>query len=276
MLYQQPKERTRPIWKGSIRFGLVNIPVGLFPATATKALDFHMLDDRDHARIHLKRISETTGEEVALEHIVKGFELGNGEWVVLSDEEIQNASPEKSRAIDILEFVDEAQVPSLYFERPYYAVPDKSAVKAYAVLREALARTTKAGIGQFVLRNRVHLCALKAQGGVLVLNALRFANEVLSTADLPIPHLPNPGEKEVAMAVRLIEEMSGDFKPEKYKDTFTEDLKRLIERKASGKTVRRVPKAVPSTKVVDLMSILRASVNKQASAKKKPKQRAAV
>jgi DNA end-binding protein Ku len=132
------------------------------------------------------------------------------------------------------------------------------------------------GIGQFVLRSREHLCALKAQGSVLVLNALRFANEVLSTADLPIPHLPKPGEKEVAMAVRLIEEMSGHFKPEKYKDTFTEDLKRLIEAKASGKTVRHVPKAVPSTKVVDLMSILRASVNKQTSAKKTPRKRAAV
>jgi DNA end-binding protein Ku len=190
---------------------------------------------------------------------------GNGELVVLSDEEIQNASPEKSKAIDILEFVDEAQIPSLYFERPYYAVPDKSAVKAYAVLREALARTTKVGIGQLVLRNREYLCALKAQGSVLVLNALRFANEVLSTTDLPIPHLPNPGEKEVAMAVRLIEEMSGDFKPEKYKDTFTEDLKRLIGAKASGKTVRRVPKAVRSTKVVDLMSLSyeRALTNRQ-------------
>jgi DNA end-binding protein Ku len=193
-----------PIWKGSISFGLVNIPVRLFPATKEETLDFHMLDDRDHARIRYKRVSEATGKEVPFEHIVKGFEQENGEYVVLSDEEIQNASPEKSTTIDILEFVDEAQIPSLYFDRPYYLEPEKSAAKAYALFCDALAHSGKVGIAQFVLRNREHLCALKAQDSVLVLNTLRFADEIRPTAGPVIPHGKKTGKKEFSMAARLI------------------------------------------------------------------------
>jgi DNA end-binding protein Ku len=225
----------RPIWKGSISFGLVNIPVRLFPATDEETLDIQMLDDRDHTRVRYKRVSEATGKKVPFEHIVKCFELENGEYVVLSDEEIQNASPQKSAKIDILEFVDEAQISSLYFDRPYYLEPEKSAAKAYALFRDALAQSGKVGIAQFVLRNREHLCALKAQDGVLVLNTLRFADGIRPTADLAIPHGQKIGEKEVSMAARLIEEMSGNFKPEKYKNSFTEDLKKLIEARRRGR-----------------------------------------
>src|ERR1700744_6430343 len=177
----------RAIWKGSIAFGLVHIPVNLYPATESQSISSNLLHKKDHSRIRYQRISEATGKEVSAEEIVRGFEVERDNFVVISDNELKEASPEKSVAIEIQEFVKEAQIPTLYFEKPYYLEPDKGAGKAYALLREALAKSGKVGVAQFVLRNRESLCVLKAQGNALTLNTLRFASEIRSADGLRLP-----------------------------------------------------------------------------------------
>ena len=163
----------RAIWKGSIAFGLVHIPVNLYPATESQStVSSNLLHKKDHSRIRYQRVSEATGKEVPAEEIVRGFEVERDNFVVISDDELKEAAPEKSTAIEIQEFVNESQIPTLYFEKPYYLEPDKGAGKAYALLREALAQSGKVGVAQFVLRNRESLCVLKAQGNALTLNTL--------------------------------------------------------------------------------------------------------
>src|SRR3984893_3203549 len=177
----------KSILKGSVAFGLVNIPVRLYSATESQTLASNMLFKKDLSRIRFQRVAESTGKEVAADQIVKGYEVEDGQYVILSDEELREAAPERSIGIEIQEFVNESEISSLYFEKPYYLEPDKGAGKAYALLREALARTGKVGIAQFVLRNRENLCLLKPQGQGLVLNALRFASEIRSMEELSLP-----------------------------------------------------------------------------------------
>src|ERR1700730_13992402 len=177
----------KPIWKGAIAFGLVNIPIRLYSGTETNELKTHLLWKKDHSRIRYQRIAESTGKEVPFDQIVKGYEVEDGQYVILTDEELKEAAPEKSSTIDIQEFVNEDEISSLYFEKPYYLEPDKGAAKAYALLREALARSGKVGVAQFVLRNRESLCVLKAQGNALTLNPLRFASEIRSADELRLP-----------------------------------------------------------------------------------------
>src|ERR1700726_1831877 len=176
----------RAIWKGSIAFGLVHIPVNLYPATESQSIGSNLLHKKDHSRIRYQRVSEATGQEVPAEEIVRAFEVERDNFVVISDDELKEAAPEKSAAIEIQEFVNESQIPTLYFEKPYYLEPDKGAGNAYALLREALARSGKVGVAQFVLRNRESLCVLKPQGEGLVLNALRFAADIRSMEELSL------------------------------------------------------------------------------------------
>jgi DNA end-binding protein Ku len=258
----------RAIWKGAINFGLVNIPVRLYAATEKEGLDFHLLSAKDHSRIRYKRVSEATGKEVPADQIIKGYELESGEYITITDEELQDASPEKSSSIDIQEFVDEREISTLFFERPYYLEPDKSAGKPYLLLRDALAKSGKVGIAQFVLRNREHLCALKPQSEVLVLNAMRFPDEIRNPVELKIPSESKATAKEVDLALRLIEDMTGKFEPEKFKDTFAEDVKKMIDAKAKGETIKAPARPETTGKVVDLMAALQESL-------KKPKRRAA-
>jgi DNA end-binding protein Ku len=178
----------RAIWKGSIAFGLVHIPVNLYPATESQStVSSNLLHKKDHSRIRYQRVSEATGKEVPAEEIVRGFEVERDNFVVITDDELKEAAPEKSDAIEIQEFVYESQIPTLYFEKPYYLEPDKGAGKAYALLREALTKSGKVGVAQFVLRNRESLCVLKAQGNALTLNTLRFASEIRSADEFRLP-----------------------------------------------------------------------------------------
>jgi DNA end-binding protein Ku len=232
----------KSIWKGAISFGLVNIPVRLYSATERETVAFHMLSKRDNSRIRFLRVSEASGKEVPYEEIVKGYELEDG------------------GTIEIQEFVDESEISSLYFDKPYYLEPDKTAAKAYALLRDALAKSGKVGISQFVLRNREHLCALKAMDEVLVLNALRFSSEIRAASELALPKKEKVSQSELSLALKLVEGLSDKFDPKKYKDTYTEEVRKLIDAKAKGQKIKAPAKAAPSTKVIDLTAALKESL----------------
>src|SRR5580692_4542975 len=251
----------RAIWKGSIAFGLVHIPVNLYPATESKStVSSNLLHKKDHSRIRYQRVSEATGKEVPAEEIVRGFEVERDNFVVISDDELKEAAPEKSAAIEIQEFVNESQIPTLYFEKPYYLEPDKGAGKAYALLREALAKSGKVGVAQFVLRNRESLCALKPQGQGLVLNALRFAADIRSMEELSLPSREKLSTGEVSLATKLIEGMTGKFDSSKYKDTYTEEVRKLIEAKAKGEKKQAAAPKPAKSNVIDLVAALQESL----------------
>ena len=258
----------RAIWKGSIAFGLVHIPVNLYPATETQGISSNLLHKKDHSRIRYQRVSEATGKEVPAAEIVRGFEVERDNFVVISDDELMEAAAEKSAAIEIQEFVNESQIPTLYFEKPYYLEPDKGAGKAYALLREALARSGKVGIAQFVLRNRESLCVLKPQNNGLTLNTLRFASEIRPMDELRLPVSEKLAPNEVNLAMKLIEGMAADFDPAKYRDTYTEDVKKLIDAKAKGQK-RQAPSPKPvRSNVIDIVAALQESLAQKKSSKR--------
>jgi DNA end-binding protein Ku len=248
----------KAIWTGSIGFGLVNIPVKLYSAVQASELDLDMLDKKDHANIKFKRVNERTGKEVAWANIVRGYNL-NDKYVVLTDEDFASAAPEKSKIIEIAEFINESDVNSIYYEMPYYAEPEKNGAKAYSLLRDALKKTGKAGLGSFILRTKESLCLIKVENEVLVINRIRFAEEIRQPKDLKIP-ASSSKPAEMKMATELINQLTGDFDIEKYKDTYTDKLMKIIRAKSKGKL-----KPVPALKVVhskttDLMSQLKASL----------------
>src|SRR6185436_18709351 len=177
----------RPIWTGAIGFGLVNIPVKIYSATQSSRLDLDMLDKKDHSNINFRRVNEKTGKEVTWQNIVKGYKMPNDEYVVLTDKDFEQASAKKTKTIEITDFVKEEEIDSVYYETPYYIEPDKSGTRAYALLREALEKTKKVGIATFVLRNRESLAVLRANSKVIVLNRIRFDEEIRDTADLDLP-----------------------------------------------------------------------------------------
>ncbi|MBN8850354.1 MAG: Ku protein [Sphingobacteriales bacterium 50-39] len=257
----------RSIWTGAIGFGLVNIPIKLYSATEESSLDLDMLDKKDHANIRFRRVNEHTGKEVAWGDIVKGYKLDD-RYVVLTDEDFQKASPEKTKIIEIKEFVIETEIDGMYYETPYYLEPDKSGGKAYLLLRDALHKTGKVAFGSFVLRNKESLCLLKPVDEVLVLYKIRWQQEVRSTDDLSIPS-GSSKPAELKMAIQLIDQLSGPFDITKYKDTYSDELMKLIQAKAKG----RKPK-MPVLKVVhrqgkDLLSQLKASLQGSGSTRKR-------
>src|ERR1700744_129598 len=197
----------RSIWTGAIGFGLVNIPVKLFSATQGSELDLDMLDKKDHSHIKFRRVNENTGKEVAWENIVKGYKLDD-RYIVLTDEDFEKASPEKTKFIEIKEFIDETEVSGMYYETPYYLEPEKSGAKAYALLRDALQKTGKAAFGSFVLRNKESLFLMKAMEHILVLNKIRWAQEIRDAGELNIP-AGTTKPAEIKMAVELIKQLSG-------------------------------------------------------------------
>lgn len=248
----------KAIWTGAIGFGLVNIPVKLYSAVEASELDLDMLDKKDHAHIKFKRVNEKTGKEVAWGNIVKGYNL-NDRYVILEDEDFQRASPEKNKIIEIAEFVNEKDVNSLYFEMPYYAEPEKNGSKPYALLRDALAKTGKAGLGSFVLRTKESLCLIKPEGKILVVNRIRFAQEIREPGDLKIP-AATIKPAEMKMATELISQLTGDFDISKYKDTYTEKLMKIIRAKSKGKLKPVTEMKVVHSKAADLMAQLKASL----------------
>lgn len=270
----------RAIWKGSISFGLVHIPISLYSAEDNASdLDFTMLDKRDMAPIGYRRINKKTGKEVEWGDIVKGYEYANDQYVVLGEEDFKRANVEATQTIDITDFVDAADIPSFYFDKPYFLEPAKKGEKSYALLRETLKRTGKIGIANVVIHTRQHLAALIPYGKVLVLNLMRFANELRDPSDLKLPESNAATAKEIEIAEQLVNGMAAAWEPKKYHDTYHEDLLQLIERKVKAgdtETVSDEDVAPPhkTAEVIDLMALLKRSVEatgskaKQAPAKK--------
>ncbi len=251
----------KAIWTGAIGFGLVNIPVKLFSAVEASEIDLDMLDKKDHANIKFKRVNERTGKEVEWGNIVKGFNL-NDKYVILEDADFDRAAPEKTKIIEIMQFIKEEEVSSIYYEVPYYAAPEKNGTKAYALLGDALKKSGKAGLGSFVLRNKESLCLIKAVHDAIVVNKIRFAEEIRKPSDLKLP-ASSSKPAEMKMATELINQLTGKFDIAKYKDTYSEKLMKIIRAKSKGKL-----KAVPEMKVVhskatDLMAQLKASLGTQ-------------
>lgn len=250
----------RSLWSGSISFGLINIPVFMYSASKERSLDFSMLRKNDLCPISFKRVCRSTGEEVPYEQIVKGYEYRDGDYVVLDADDFKRAIPEETESIEIEEFVDESEVDTKYFQKPYYLEPGKGASKAYVLLREALAHAKKLAVARMVFRAREDLVVLKADGDLLIVNQLRYEDEIRDPKELKIPKGADISRNEVKMAVELIEKMEGKFDPKKYKDTYAERLKKIIEDKAKGKKFKPLPKRVKLTEPADLVAQLRASL----------------
>jgi DNA end-binding protein Ku len=273
----------RAIWTGTVGFGLVQIPVGLHSAETANELDMTLLDRRDFSPVGYERINKRTGKPVKWQDIVKGYEHREGQYVVLTDQDFEEANVEATKQIDILDFVDFAEIDARYIERPYYLVPLKAGKKSYALLRETLRRTGKAGVGKVVIRTRQHLAAVVARDRALLLLLLRFSDELRDEKGLDLPEnsLKTLGitSKELQMAERLVEGMVEKFEPEKYEDEYRRDLMRLIQRKAKAGQLNRVPetakrksKPAPAAKVIDLAELLAKSV---AGSKKAPHKKSA-
>lgn len=257
----------RPIWTGSIGFGLVNIPVKLYSASQGSELNFDMLDKKDHSNIKFMRVNARTGKEVKWENIVKGYKL-NENYVILNDKDFEQANVEKTKLIQIEDFVEVDQIPFYHFEVPYYLVPDKNGVRAYALLREALHKSKKAGVASFVLRNKESLAILSAIDDMIMLNKIRFAEEIKSTEEFKLPARSSIKPGELKMAVSLINQHSKKFNISKYKDKYTAELLKTIRLKAKGKMPKAAPMKVVHHRTEDLMEQLKASlkpVRKKAS-----------
>jgi len=250
----------RPIWTGAIGFGLVNIPVKIYSATESSTLDLDMLDKKDHANIHFKRVNANTGKEVAWENIVKGYKMANDEYVVLTDKDFEMASAKKTKTIEITDFVNESEIESIYYETPYYLEPDKSGVRAYALLREALEKTKKVGIATFVLRSKETIAILKAGKKAIILNRIRFEQEIRDPSELDIPKKTEVKTGELKMAVSLIQQLSTKFDISKYKDEYSAELMKLIKAKAKGTKIKEPKLKVVHSKAKDLMDQLKESL----------------
>jgi DNA end-binding protein Ku len=267
----------RAIWSGAISFGLVNVPVKLFSAVSKKTVRFNQLEEDTGARIQQKRVSSVSGEEVPFEKIVKGYEISKDRYVVIKPEELDALDPKKTRTIDIVEFVDESEIDPIFYDHPYYLAPDRGADKPYNLLLEAMKDAGKVAIARVVIRSKESLTVIRPmEGGVLAMSTMLFADEIVPPEKLD--DLPDAKAEatagEVKMARQLIESLSADFEPEKYKDEYREAVLEMIERKAQGEEIAVQPEeeAEPS-EVPDLMAALEASVAaaKETSSKPKPK-----
>jgi DNA end-binding protein Ku len=253
----------RAIWSGAISFGLVNIPVKLYSAVSRKTVRFHQLDSADNQRIQQKRMNPRTGEEVPYENLVKGYEIGGDRYVVISPEELDALAPEKTRTIDIEDFVDLEDIDPIFYDHPYYLVPDTGAEKAYKLLVDAMEEAGKVAIARVVIRSKEQLVAIRPRNGVLTMETMLFADEVIPPTDLE--DMPEDGKKktskrELEMAQQLIDSLSGDFEPEKYHDEYRERVLDMIERKAQGEEIVVEAPAEEPKKVPDLMAALEASI----------------
>jgi DNA end-binding protein Ku len=252
----------RSIWSGSINFGLVNIPVKLYSAIEGSGLDLDMLDSKDHSRIRFKRVNENTDKEVPYESIVKGY-MYNDMYVVLDDKDFEEAAPEKTKTIEILNFVQEKEIDSIYYEQSYFTEPAKGGERAYGILREALKESGKVGISTFVMRTKEALAVIKPYHNIILLNKIHFQEEIRSEEELNIPEAGKAKSKEVQMANKLIDQLTEKFNIAKYKDTYTEKLLKIIEAKANGKKITRKKLSVVHRKNDDVMEMLKASLGQR-------------
>lgn len=268
---------SRPIWKGQISFGLVNVPITLYSAEQRADLHFNLIDSRNSARIRYERVNEETGEEVPWDKIVKGYEYDGGSYVLFSEKELETASAELTKIIEIEQFVAREEIDPIYFDKPYYLVPGKGGEKGYVLLREAMAASGKVGIARVVIRTRQYIAALLAEGNALVLNLLRFHQEIRPVKDFDIPtgdpsrHKVRP--KELELAEKLIEGMSGAWKPQEFDDEYRGALMKLIEKKIRSGQTKEIAEpeeeeeaAEPRT--INFMDVLVKSVEQRTAGKK--------
>jgi DNA end-binding protein Ku len=263
----------RSIWKGSISFGLVNIPVALYPGEQREEMHFSLLDKRDMAPVGYKRINKRTGDEVAWEQIVKGYEYEKEQYVVLGEEEFRRANIKATQSIEIIDFVRAGQIPFVYFDRPYYLEPvQRIGEKGYALLRETLQRTGRVGVAQVVLRTRQHLAVLAPLDDALALNLLRYHYELRQPTELKLPGRDlkalRISEREIEMAQRLVDDMAADWNPEKYRDQYRDDLMRVVEEKVTaGRTLEieqpNGEEPARGGQVIDFMSLLKRSIEEK-------------
>src|SRR6184192_1950913 len=261
----------RAIWKGSISFGLVNIPIALYPATRKEDVKFRLLRKSDLSPVNYKRVAEKDGKEVPWDQIVKGYEYEKGKFVVFKDEDFQRVDVEATQTVDIQDFVELDEIDPIFFYKPYYLEPQKGGDKAYALLRDALKDSKKVGVAKVVIKTREYLAGVKPEDGALVLELMHFADELADTEKLHVPKKMEVGKREMNMAKSLIDSMSSKWEPEKYRDDYREALMEVIEEKveAGGKEIEEKPRKAPKpTKVIHLVSVLQKSLE-QTGAKKK-------
>lgn len=267
----------RPIWKGHISFGLVNVPVTLFPAETRSDLQFHMIDSRNHARIRYERVNEETGEEVPWDQIVKGYEFDGGDYVLISNEDLKAAAPEATKTIDIEGFVELESIDQMYFDKPYYLEPGKRGEKGYALLRDVLEKSGKAGIARVVIRTRQYMAALVPRGEALVLNLLRYKQELRSADDFDLPQGTHKElgitAQELKMAQTLVDSMTTEWDPDQYTDEYRDALMKYIEKKARAgekyevTEVEEDEEEIPET--YNIMDLLQQSVKEHGGGRKK-------
>jgi DNA end-binding protein Ku len=252
----------RSLWTGSINFGLVNVPVKAFTAVRDHDVHFHQLDKKSGSRIRYRKVAEETGKEVKNDDIVLGFEVRNGRYVTFDDTEMEALRPEKTRTIEVSDFVELAQIDPIYYENTYWLVPDgEGAKKSYQLLVAAMEEEQQVGIGTVVLRDKQHLAAVRPLDGVLAMSTMRFADEVVERSEIEgLPRRAKPDAKALKMAKQLISGLSGEWNPDQYHDTYTEELRKRITAKNSGKQVVEEAEK-PAAKVLDLMAALEASVD---------------
>jgi DNA end-binding protein Ku len=254
----------RAIWSGSISFGLLNVPVKLYSATSRKQVSFRELRESDGSRIRHKRVAEADGEEVPYEGIVKGYEIAPDQYVVMTRDELEELDPKRTRAIEIVDFVDLDEIDPIYFTQPYYLGPDRGAERAYRLLTQAMGEERKVAIARFVLRNREHLAAIRPMQDVLTLTTMRFADEVVTPDELEDvlgEEVEKPKKRELDMAKQLVSSLTSEFDPSQYQDEYREELLAMIERKAKGEAVVEAVSEEPKpTKAPDLMAALEESL----------------
>ncbi len=263
----------RAIWKGAISFGLVHIPVELYSAESRHGLDLDMLDKRDFAPIGYKRYNKETGKDIDWNDIVKGYEYEKGQYVVLSDEDLKRANVEAMQTIDIIGFVDAAEIPVIYYEQPYYLAPSRGGDKVYVLLRETLKRAGKVGIAKVVIRTKQHIAALLPMERVIVLDLMRYHNEIRGIEELNLPDAKSKSavvsDKEIKMALSLLQDMIETWQPEQYHDTYYDDVMALVEKKIHANQTKTVAEPEAGTaprqsaKVLDLMELLKKSIGQK-------------
>ena len=251
----------RSLWSGAISFGLVNVPVKLVSATQDHDIHFHQIDRKTQSRVRYKVVASGSDDEVPRENIVKGYEIGPDQYVTVKPEELDSLMPEKSRSIDISDFVDLDDIDPVYYDRPYYLLPEETAAKAYRLLVKAMDKSRKVGIARFVMRNKEYLVAIRATQGVLCAEIMRFADEVILPDQLQgVPSGDKVNEKELAVARQLIEALAGKFEPGKYRDDYRQRVEELIHKKAEGSEITVASPVAEPRRVIDLMAALKASL----------------
>jgi DNA end-binding protein Ku len=269
----------RSIWSGAISFGLVNVPVKLYSAVSKKTVRFHQLHGETGTRIQQRRVDPSTGEEVSYEDIVKGYEIGKDRYVVVTPDELESLDPEKTRTIEIEDFVEEAEIDPIYYDHPYYLAPATGAEKAYRLLLEAMAQSGKVAIARVVIRNKEQLVAIRPSGDALTMSTMNFADEVVPPDAIDEIGATENGDKgkatqrELDMAEQLIESLTSAFEPDKYHDTYRERVLDLIERKAAGEEIAVAPEAPEPAAVPDLMAALEASLQEAQGKERKPRRK---